>query len=151
MLLCLDRPHRLAFILAVIFQVSSVEGAAILEISEAAFRQRLSRARRALRSFMERRCGLLNTDADCRCARQVEPARRSGRLDPEHLVYVNHPIQETALSPQETAAARAEIVGLGTVAGIFRSHPAYRAPDSFVAAVRELVNGGQLRVLSDDY
>ena len=38
-LLCLDRPHRIAFILSEVFDVSSRQGAYILEISAAAYRK----------------------------------------------------------------------------------------------------------------
>jgi hypothetical protein len=43
MLLCLDRDHRLAYILWAIFEVTSEEGSDILNITPAAFRKRLSR------------------------------------------------------------------------------------------------------------
>ena len=51
MLLCLDREHRLAYILGEGFGVSSVQGAYIIGISEAAFRKRVSRARLRLASL----------------------------------------------------------------------------------------------------
>jgi RNA polymerase sigma factor (sigma-70 family) len=143
MLLCLDRPQRLAFILGVVFQVSSEEGATILETTPAAFRQRLARARKALRDFMEQRCGLVNAEAACRCHRQVQPALAAGRLNPAQLTYSQHP----ALSSAETSAARSEIIELGQVAGIFRSHPQYQAPADFVTAVRALLATTPMRVL----
>jgi RNA polymerase sigma factor (sigma-70 family) len=52
MLLCLDREHRLAFILGEVFELSDRQAAEVLEISAAAFRKRLSRARKRLYSFM---------------------------------------------------------------------------------------------------
>jgi RNA polymerase sigma factor (sigma-70 family) len=143
MLLCLDRPHRLAFILGTVFQVSGEEGAAILEISPAAYRQRLARARRSLHAFMEQSCGLVSQSAACRCARQVQPAIQSGRLNPHELQFASHP----QLSSAATQHARAEIIQLGQVAGVFRSHPQYRAPERYIAAIRELLATSQLRVL----
>jgi RNA polymerase sigma factor (sigma-70 family) len=62
MLLCLDRPHRLAYILGEILELSGEDAAAVLEITPAAYRKRLSRARghggvprRALRPRQPRR------------------------------------------------------------------------------------------------
>ena len=52
MLLCLDREQRLVYILGEIFGVTDVVGAELLEISRDNFRQKLSRARRDLHSFM---------------------------------------------------------------------------------------------------
>ena len=48
---CLDRDHRMAYILGEVFELTSPQGAAILGITPAAFRKRLSRAR--IRSFMQ--------------------------------------------------------------------------------------------------
>jgi RNA polymerase sigma factor (sigma-70 family) len=45
-LLCLSRELRLVFILGVVFEVTSVEGSQILDITPEAFRQRLSRGRK---------------------------------------------------------------------------------------------------------
>jgi RNA polymerase sigma factor (sigma-70 family) len=60
MLLCLDREQRLTYILGAIFGVSDAVGAEVLEITTENFRQRLTRARRDLRSFMNDKCGLVN-------------------------------------------------------------------------------------------
>jgi DNA-directed RNA polymerase specialized sigma24 family protein len=47
---CLDRPSRLAYVFGEVFEVTSSEGAWICEISEAAYRKRVSRARGAVRT-----------------------------------------------------------------------------------------------------
>ena len=49
MLLCLDREERLAYILGDVFELRSDEAGLVLDISPAAFRKRLSRARERLR------------------------------------------------------------------------------------------------------
>src|ERR1700674_5297772 len=66
MLLCLDREQRLTFILGAIFEVSDTVGAEVLEITPDNFRQRLARARRDLRNFMNDKCGLVNQANPCR-------------------------------------------------------------------------------------
>jgi len=71
MLLCLDREQRLAYILGEGFEVSSEEGAHIMEVTPAAFRKRLSRARLRLRAFMEEKCGLVNPALTCHCTHLV--------------------------------------------------------------------------------
>ncbi len=48
MLTCLDRPHRLAYILGEILEMESDEAARVLAIRPTAFRKRLSRAREAI-------------------------------------------------------------------------------------------------------
>ena len=71
MLLCLDREQRLTFILGAIFGVSDTVAAELLEISPDNFRQRLARARRDLRNFMNDKCGLVNHANPCRCAKKT--------------------------------------------------------------------------------
>ena len=58
MLLCLDREQRLTLVLGAIFEVSDTVAAVVLEITPDNFRQRLARARRDLRNFMNDKCGL---------------------------------------------------------------------------------------------
>lgn len=60
-LLCLDRDHRLAYILGEIFKVSSNQGGYILDITPAAFRKRLSRGRKRLNHFMDNLKELMNS------------------------------------------------------------------------------------------
>lgn len=88
MLSCLDRPQRLAYVLGEIMELTDVEGAKVLEISEDAFRKRLSRARRAVSEFMLGHCGLVNPMQRCRCHRRVGRAVSLGRVDPARLQFV---------------------------------------------------------------
>src|SRR6266852_3652708 len=71
MLLCLDREHRLAYILGEVFEVSSAQGASILTISETAYRKRVSRARARLRRCMEPTCRLVGEAQECNCVRHL--------------------------------------------------------------------------------
>ena len=143
MLLCLDREQRMAYILSAVFEVSSAEGGAILAITPTAFRQRLARARRQLRDFMEGTCGLVNPDRPCRCSRQLGPGLKTGKIDPARLAFASHPtsglINDLGQRAAFTRSARAELLSLDRAAAVFRSHPVYRAPDTFVAAVRQLL------------
>src|ERR1700686_5106984 len=58
MLLWPDREQRLPFILGAIFEVSDTVGAEVLDFSPDNRRQRLARARRDLRNFMNDKCVL---------------------------------------------------------------------------------------------
>ncbi len=87
MLLCLDRKHRIAYVLGDILEFDHSETAEILEISQANFRKRLSRARSDVVAFTANRCGIANTKAKCSCARRLPAAVKSGRVDPKHIRY----------------------------------------------------------------
>jgi hypothetical protein len=82
MLLCLDRDHRLAYILGEILELDGPEAARVLEVDPSTFRKRLSRARADLTAFMTAKCGLANPAAACRCRRRVAMAVRMGRSTP---------------------------------------------------------------------
>ena len=137
MLLCLDREQRLIFILGDIFNVSDVIGAELLELSRDNFRQKLSRARRDLQNFMQDKCGLVNTDNPCRCAKKTRGFITAGHVDPNNLRFA----QERVTHVRDVAArVTAEITGLDAAyAEVYRDHPFQKSPD-FVAALRELMN-----------
>lgn len=80
MLICLSRELRIAYILGDIFEVTDTEAAEILDIDPAAYRQRLRRARGAVTTFVQSRCGLVSELAACRCERRVGQALKIGRV-----------------------------------------------------------------------
>jgi RNA polymerase sigma factor (sigma-70 family) len=82
MLQCLDRPHRLAYVLGEIFDLPALDAAAALSLEPAAFRKRLQRARTEIESFTRAHCGLVNGQAPCRCHLRVPAAMSLGRVRP---------------------------------------------------------------------
>ncbi len=80
MLQCLDRPHRLAYVLGEIMEFPGPDAAAVLEISADLFRKRLQHARSAILTFTRAYCGLASDAAPCRCNRQLPAALRTGKV-----------------------------------------------------------------------
>lgn len=74
MLQCLDRPHRAAYVLGEIVELSGPEAADVLAISPALFRKRLQHAREAVLAFMKSHCGLVSDSVPCQCHRRVAAA-----------------------------------------------------------------------------
>jgi RNA polymerase sigma factor (sigma-70 family) len=136
MLLCLDREQRLTFILGAILEVSDTVAAEVLEITRDNFRQRLARARRDLRNFMNDKCGLLNQANPCRCAKKTRGFVQAGYVDPGNLLFVRERICEV----REAAPKVHEAINTldEQCAAIFRGHPFYKAPD-IGAMLRRLV------------
>ena len=147
MLLCLDRDHRLAYILGEVFGLTGQEAAEIVGISPVAFRKRLSRARARLHGFMERRCGLVNPASPCRCARRVDHAMKIGRVDPEQLLFATHPVR---LEPDAVSRdVVQEMEQLHSAADLLRGHPDYAAPGRATEVIRDLLDRSpRLRVLA---
>ncbi len=87
MLLCLKREQRLVFILGEIFNVNHTIGADMMNISKDNFRQQLSRARKDLYNFMNKKCGLINKENPCRCAGKTKGFIEAGRVNPDKLQF----------------------------------------------------------------
>ena len=146
MLLCLDRDHRLAYILGEIFEVSSEQGGYILDITSAAFRKRLSRGRKRLHDFMGKHCGLIRSTNPCTCEKQV----------------LHNALQDSGKAPMRTFSAYPckgrhdpqimerlqEFDELERVAVLFRSHPEYSAPQTFVDNLRDLMLSGHFELFN---
>ena len=91
MLQCLDRPHRLAYVLGEILDLSGPDSAEALEISPELFRKRLQHARTAIETFTRAYCGLVSDSAACACHRRVPAALRLGRVRSDALDFAERP------------------------------------------------------------
>ena len=142
MLLCFDREQRLAYILGAIFGLSDTVAAEVLEITAENFRQRLARARRDLRNFMNDKCGLVNQANPCRCAKKTRGFIEAGHVDPQNLLF----IRERVCEVREAAPKTYETVKTldAKCADIYRRHPFYNAPD-LAQMVRRLVESPALK------
>jgi RNA polymerase sigma factor (sigma-70 family) len=136
MLLCLDRPHRLAYVLGEILELPGEDAASILEISPVAFRKRISRARDEMEGFLKKHCGLADPANRCRCAKLVPLAVATGVVDPRRLAL-------GALKARRADRLRTDIEQLRTAAEVFRSLPSYSAPTDFGASVREWLSADE--------
>ncbi len=139
MLRALEPPLRMAFVLGAVLELDAEEAALALEISEVAFRKRLSRARNALDAFVAKNCGVANPNARCRCAFQVNHAMRRGRFDPNCLRYARTK-QPTSL---EALRAFGEIGRVRKALELYRAQPEFQAPEDFAARVRSLLESAQ--------
>jgi RNA polymerase sigma factor (sigma-70 family) len=136
MLLCLDREQRLTYVLGAILSVSDSVGADVLEITAEGFRQRLTRARRDLRNFMNDKCGLVNKSNPCRCAKKTRGFIQEGHVDPNNLLFARgrmSEVREAAPKVYETIKTLDD-----QCAEIYRGHPFYKPPD-LAQMVRKLV------------
>lgn len=140
MLLCLDRAHRVAYLLGVIFELDGETASRCLEITPAAYRKRLSRARERVEKFTRASCGLANAQAPCNCERRIEPAVAAGRIDPAALLFSEHP---AIAAPASDAELLAETLGrICRSDELMRSNPRYVAPDRLLGHVRRACSAG---------
>ena len=142
MLNSLDVPQRIAYVLGKILDLEASECAAVLEISEVAFRKRLSRARSTLDAFVAKKCGVANPKNPCRCAYQVNYARSQGRLDPLRFRFA----QATDQTSLEALRTFGELKQVRRSLELYRAQPVARAPEDFAEHVRTMIES--VRTLS---
>ena len=145
LLLCLDREHRLAYLLADIFDVDGEQGAAILEITPAAFRKRLSRARERIQDFLTKRCALINPDNPCKCESQVAAQLDTGRFDDKHMIFAKYPWR--IRHDEGTLNRIKEMDELSQIAALYRSYSDFRASAAFIENLRGLVRSKKYELL----
>jgi RNA polymerase sigma factor (sigma-70 family) len=138
MLTCLDREHRLAYVLADVFDLEHAEAAEFCGVTEATYRQRLSRARRVLETFTKSFCGVVNQSAPCSCARRVKKAEELGRVQRQRL-----PAEQRALE-----TAHGEMESLHATARLMRTQRRQLPPPELFENIRKLLEP-RLRLLSD--
>lgn len=144
MLLCLNRPARLAYIVGEIFEVDHVLAADICGVAPATFRQRLSRARRALHDFVKARCGQASSEPRCRCHTMVGPAVASGKVNPTAPAFVESNSPSRASDSSALAVNVRQLDAAVRAVELFREHPSYRPRQGFEAWLKELLQGSEL-------
>jgi RNA polymerase sigma factor (sigma-70 family) len=140
MLLCLDRDHRIAYVLGEIMELDGGEAAAALDIAPAAFRQRLSRARRRIEDFTRSHCGIVEPANACRCARRLGSARDEGRVDPQRLSFAADDASEQSFTA--AVAQVRSLEGARRVAALHRTNDRMRSDRDIAAAILALLDTG---------
>ena len=148
-LLGLDRPHRLAYILGEVFDVTGKEGGAILDISPAAFRKRLQRARRRVRTFMTENCALIRPGNPCICERQAEIALKEGLMDENVPLFVGHPCH--VRHDPAVMAGLQELDELRRVSTLIKRYPGFATPEGFVKQLHELIDSERFPRLQEQW
>jgi RNA polymerase sigma factor (sigma-70 family) len=120
LLTCLDREHRIAYILGDILGVDSDDGGYICDVPPATYRKRLSRARQRVRDHLNAHCGLVSEAAACRCRRRVDAALQQGRIRRDRLEFID-PATDTA---DQLAEANDRIARLHDAGQLLRALPA---------------------------
>jgi RNA polymerase sigma factor (sigma-70 family) len=142
MLLCLDREQRLVYVMGEILGATDVVAAEMLGLTRDAFRQKLSRARRDLYSFMHEKCGLVNKANACRCEKKTRGFMRAGYVDPENLLFARERIRQVREVAEQCCQEIDRHQGL--CSEVFRDHPFY-APADLVTRIRQVVENPGFR------
>jgi hypothetical protein len=143
-LVCLKREERIAFILSEQYGVTSKEGAFILDITPELFRKRLSRGRKSLQNFMHKNCGLVNNNNVCRCHKQAGGRLKNGLID---MTFVKK--ENASKGRSEAVAHLGELAEIDRTVAMYRHYPEYHTPESFTLIMKDLINSGKYKALSE--
>lgn len=142
MLICVSRPLRLAYLVGEILDFDGKEGAYILDIEQATFRKRLSLARKQIRAFMAKQCGIYDPNNPCRCKQQINYCIEVDWFKPKNLKFADK---------GQVNQAKREIESIMDDAAIFQSHPNYNPPDQILDNIKTLINNGKFNLLTSDH
>jgi RNA polymerase sigma factor (sigma-70 family) len=147
LLQALNRDQRVAFILGAIVEVSSVEGAYILDISPAAFRKRLSRARHLIMDFLSTQCGFFESSNRCSCAGVYQGHVKMGWLDAKRPIFASssHAIEPSVNLRQYMT----ELDEINRMSVMFKSFPKNRSTIDLASIIKTSVKNKNYRILSD--
>ncbi|MGH9463443.1 MAG: RNA polymerase sigma factor [Vicinamibacteria bacterium] len=137
MLQCLDRDHRMAYIIGEILELDHKEAAVVLDVAPATFRKRLSRARAEITTFMQHHCGLFDPKNACRCSRRASTATSLGRVDRKNLLFASD-LSRAERFPEVLATIRG-IEKTRRAAALFRSHPSPKIRTQLVPRLRRFL------------
>ena len=107
MLMCLDKKHRLAYIIGDIFELNHSEASEILSLSKENYRKQLSRARLKVINFTKNSCGLVDDCASCHCDKKLAGAIKRTRINKNYICFADKS-EETYTQVKESIAELAE-------------------------------------------
>ena len=143
MLLCLDREQRLIFILGELFEFPDSVGSDVMEISKENFRIKLHRAKQQLYNFMDNKCGLINKNNPCRCARKTASYIKLGFVDPVSLHFQRDAIATIDSVASEKVETYSNDV-LSEYRTLFGQHPYLKAKE-VRESIRALLSSETIR------
>ena len=120
-----------------ILELDGPEAAAALDITPAAFRKRLSRARSALVQFTRETCGLVRAQNPCHCTRKLRGAIQRGRVDRDRLLFADTERARTFPAVLHKIRALADVQ---RTAALYRSHSEPPVPAGLLKRISAILD-----------
>ncbi|TGL15578.1 RNA polymerase sigma factor [Leptospira meyeri] len=137
MLQGLSRPYRMAYLLGEVFQTSSEEGASVMGIRPEAFRQKLSRSRKQMETFLGKECGLTKAENPCHCPNRIGYATRAGRI--KSYLKLSEQMKLDGRW-KETKPMMVNTSKIRKAAEVFRNHPEFLPKKNQLENIKSLLN-----------
>jgi DNA-directed RNA polymerase specialized sigma24 family protein len=129
---CLPPGERAAFVLSMISKLADDEVAAVLGVTESAFRVRLSRAKQKVGDYLAPRCEHVNPMNPCRCPARVGNAVERGFIRPQGQVSLR---KSDGAFGRYGAGSNNEDEALRDIGLIYASLPTVHPPDGFAQEI----------------
>lgn len=144
MLQCLDAESRCIFILGTMFKLDSRIAGEVLGLTPEAYRQRLSRIRKKMASFLEKYCGEYGY-GKCKCINRLNYAIQNHRLDPAQLDYTTADVisDQTIIDVKDTME---QIDDLSQELSFCKS---YKSPERTKKFIKDFLNSAQFSIIKD--
>lgn len=143
MLLCLDREQRMVYIIGELFEFTDTIGSEIMEISKANFRVKLHRAKQQLYNFMDNKCGLINKNNPCRCARKTAGFIKMGFVDPISLHFQKDAITTiNKVIDKKIETYKNDIIS--EYQKLYQEHPFLQSPDK-LQSIKKLLSSETIK------
>lgn len=137
MLQGLSRPYRMAYLLGEVFQTSSEEGAFVMGIRPETFRQKLSRSRKQMETFLGKECSLTKADNPCHCKNRISYATRAGRI--KSYLKLSEQMKLDGRW-KETKPMMANTSKIRKAAEVFRNHPDFLPKKNQLENIKSLLH-----------
>lgn len=143
MLLCLDREQRMIYIIGELFEFTDVIGSEIMEISKENFRVKLHRTKKQLYNFMDNKCGLINKNNPCRCARKTAGFIKMGFVDPVNLHFQKNTIANiNKVIDKKIETYKDEVTS--EYQKLYQEHPFLQSPDK-LESIKNLLSSKTIK------
>lgn len=144
MLQCLDAESRCIFILGTMFKLDSRIAGEVLGVTPEAYRQRLSRIRKKMASFLEKYCGEYGY-GKCKCINRLNYAIQNHRLDPAQLDYTTADV----ISDQTIIDVKDTMEQIDDLSQEFSFCKSYKSPERTKKFIKDFLNSAQFSIIKD--
>lgn len=140
---CIPKQQRIAFTLQVLLELPIKKVSDIMEISEAAVKINVYRARQNLKANMEGRCSFINPSNPCQCSNWVKYAIDNGRM--KYIPNMNF-IRKRRQAALSTIVN--ELSFLTKLIRLYDNQPEYPAYNDFIRKMKVVISDGNIKILS---
>lgn len=144
MLQCLDAESRCIFVLGTMFRLDSRIAGEILGLTPEAYRQKLSRIRKKMASFLEEYCGEYGF-GKCRCKDRINYAIQNHRLNPGQLYFTS----ATTVPVHTMINVKSAMEDIDELAQRFSFCKSYQTPESTRRFIQSFLDSEQLSTVKN--